>query len=194
MFRPKALATLLCASRFLAAQAPVDLNGLSAAAGRYLSLSLQGQEQPLATDLQMMKGEPAGSPPALMARAADVQRWTLFYNLTPRKVGAGSPSLPVYHSASLKCIGGQFSDFFLSEPPVPNCKSMETTWMAVSLDGAIAQLNAHGYVQGFSQVLVRRPDAAGYPDEQAYIFTCPLERTLVAISANTGAEIWYQMF
>ena len=71
---------------------------------------------------------------------------------------------------------------------------MEFTWLAVSLDGAIAQLNANGYVRGFSQVEVKKPDLPGIADDPVYVFTCPWERAKVAISANNGAFLWYQMF
>ena len=77
---------------------------------------------------------------------------------------------------------------------VPDCKSLENTWLAITLDGAIAQLNANGYSRGFSQVETLRPDLAGYPEETVYVFTCPPERTEVAISASTGALTWHRIY
>jgi len=184
----------------LGAQSSVDLNGLAASAARYVSQSVQGQHDPMNLDLRLIRGDNGGHPETLMSKATDVQRWTIFYNVEP-KAHVADPTAqegivlpPPAHSASVKCTLGLFSDFFLSTPPVPNCHSLENTWLAVSLDGAIAQLNALGYVRGFSKVETRRPNNPGWPDELVYIFECPWERTNVAISCNTGAAVWTQMF
>ena len=140
-------------------------------------------------DLRLMKGDGGNVPATLMARAADVQHWSIFYNLA----GTGTdPDRP--RSASLQCTRGQFSDFSTARPAVPDCQSLEDTWVAVTLDSAIAQLNALGYVRGFAGVELKRPDLPGLPADLVYVFDCPWERTYVAISGNTGAEVWYQVY
>lgn len=128
----------------------------------------------------------------LMQRATDVQRWTIFYDASYKRPLTEQAATP--RSASVKCVQGMFSDFFMSPETVPDCKSMEYAWLAVSLDSAIAQLNAQGYVRGFSQVDVKNPDQAGIPQGLVYIFTCPWERTRAAISATTGQLSWIQMY
>lgn len=189
----KHLSALLGMACVLSAQAPVDFNSLATAAARFASRRVQGQQHPATLDLRLVRGDNGGNPAVLMSRASDVQRWTLFYNATymEKDPVAGNP-LP--RSASLKCVRGTFSDFMMSKPPIPDCKTLEETWFATSLDGAIATLNANGYVRGFSQVEVKRPDLAGCPDDCVCVFTCPWERARVAISTTTGALLWYQSF
>ena len=194
MFIAKSAMILLCAVGTLAAQGSVDLNSLASAAKRYTSHGLQGTHSPATLDLRLVRGDNGGNPAFLMAKASDVQRWTLFYDAQYQVSEEAGSVLPRPRSASVKCTKGLFSDFFLSAPPIPGCKSMEFTWVAVSLDSAIANLNLNGYVRGFSQVETKRPDAPSYPDELVYVFTCPWERAKVAISGNTGALAWYQMY
>jgi len=201
MFLPKRAATILCVAGALGAQTPVDLNGLAVAASHYVSHGLQGQAHAPALDLRLLRGDNGGDAVHLMSAAADVVRWTLFYNASyGRPALQEDLALPVQEdltlarSASAKCCKGTFSDFLLAKAPIPASKSMEFTWLAVTLDAAIARLNANGYVRGFSQVEVKKPDVPGLSDESVYIFTCPWERTKVAISANNGAFVWYQMF
>ena len=185
--------TLLCASGILAAQAPIDLNGLVAAAAKYSNHGLQGEQRPpAALDLRLMRGDNDAQPAFLMVRATDVTRWTIFYNAEYPKPVPETIVLP--RSASLKCVKGIFTDFLLSTPAVPDCKTMDNMWLPLPLDGAIAALNTSGYVRGFSQVEVKRPDLPGCPDGLVYVFTCPWERTRVAISCATGAVSWYQMY
>lgn len=194
MFIVKSAMILLCAAGALAAQGFVDLNSLASAAKRYASHGLQGTHSPATLDLRLVRGDNGANPAYLMSKASDVQRWTLFYEAQYQVPEEAGSVLPRPRSASVKCTRGLFSDFFLSAPPISGCKSMEFTWVAVSLDAAIANLNLHGYVRGFSQVETKRPDANGYPDELVYVFTCPWERAKVAISGNTGALAWYQMY
>ena len=173
----------------VAAQAQVDLNTLESSASRFASHGVQGLPGQASLDLRLMKGDGGNVPATLMARAADVQHWSIFYNLA----GTGTdPDRP--RSASLQCTRGQFSDFSTARPAVPDCQSLEDTWVAVTLDSAIAQLNALGYVRGFAGVELKRPDLPGLPADLVYVFDCPWERTYVAISGNTGAEVWYQVY
>lgn len=181
----------LCAAAGLAAQVGIDPNGLATAAYRYATRGVQGGPHPVSLDLRLLRGDNGGNPNVLMTKATDVTRWTIFYDTQP----AGAPG-PDDHpgSASVKCVKGQFGDFFMGRPPVPHCKSLDNTWFAVNLDTAVARLNASGYGRGFSKVELKRTDFQGVSDEAAYVFTCPWERTCVAISAITGTFIWYQMF
>jgi hypothetical protein len=141
MSTPKTAFLFCLAAGALRAQT-IDLNSLSAAASRFASGGMQSQPLPLATDLRLMRGELPAPSGQLMTRATDVQAWTLFYDVSIKGGGPAADSRP--HSASLKCTHGQFSDFTFSTPPIPGCKSMENTWFAISLDGAIAQLNTRG--------------------------------------------------
>jgi hypothetical protein len=93
-------------------------------------------------------------------------------------------------TAQAECTQGVFNNFHFSGSPVKNVKSLEFTWVAVSLDGAIASLNASGYVRGFSSVEMVRPGLANWPDDYVYVFTCPWERREVAISCQSGAMAW----
>lgn len=174
----------------LAAQGPVDLNGLASSADRYLTHKLQASPFPISRELVLMRGDNGGDAAHLMGRTADVKRWTLFYNVEAS--GPSSETLP--RSASVKCQQGIFGEYLTSAKPVPYCKSIQDTWLAVNLDSAIQQLNAHGYTRGFSKVEIKRPDRPGFSEELAYVFTCPWERAHVAISASTGAYIWYQAY
>ena len=111
--------TLLCAAGALGAQAPVDLNGLAAAAIRYASHGVAGQHNPPALDLRLMRGDNGGDAQHLMAKATDVARWTIFYDASYGKAPAQA-ELVKPRSASVKCIKGAFTDFFMAEAPVPN--------------------------------------------------------------------------
>lgn len=185
----------LGAACVLSAQTPVDLNSLASAAAKFASRRVQGQQHPATLDLRLIRGDNGGNPTLLMTRASDVQRWTLFYDASyadENDQPAEASLLP--RSASLKCTRGLFSDFQLSKPPIPNTKSLEDTWFATTLDGAIHMLNAYGYVRGFSQVETRHPELPEYPDETVYVFNCPWERSLVAISTSTGLLSWYQVY
>jgi len=178
---------LLCIA--VAAQAQVDLNTLESAASRYTSHGVTGIPNHASLDLQLLRGDGGTVPATLMVRAADVQHWSLFYNLAG--VGAG-PDQP--RSVDLQCDKGLFSGISTGRSPIPDCRSLEDLWVAVTLDAAIAQLNGLGYVRGFSEVELRRPDLPGVPAEPVYVFNCPWERTYVAISGNTGAMTWYQVY
>lgn len=191
MSRLKLLPAILLAACSLAAQAAVDLNSLAAAAARYATRGVQGSRLPMSLDLRLMRGESGTDPNVLMNTAQDVQHWTLFYDASYPDPGP-LPKSP--RSASVKCTKGVFHDFLTAQEPIPECKSLDATWIPLSLDAAVAQLNAYGYVRGFTRVETRRPERPGVPPDLVYVFTCPLERTLVAISATTGALSWYQMF
>ena len=133
-------------------------------------------------------------PDALMTKATDVQHWTFFYRFGGR--ASEDPlrdpeAKPKPHLSVLaECTQGVFNHFRYSSSAVTHVKSLEYTWVAVSLDNAIANLNANGFIRGFSSVEVLRPDLAQWPDDMVYLFTCPWERREVAISTQTGAMLW----
>lgn len=193
----KLLPAVILTACVVPAQAAVDLNGLAAAAGRFATRGMQGSQFPLALDLRLIRGDGDPKGQVLMATAQDVQNWVLFYNAANT---LGAPVTPPDllpqgpRSASVKCTQGVFHDFLTAPAPIPDCRSLDGTWFAVSLDAAVAQLNALGYVRGFSRVEARRPNRSDTPPDLVYIFTCPWERTNVAISASSGALAWYQTF
>jgi len=190
MFMFKRMLPALCISLAATAQAPADLNGLVAAARGVASQGMHGQKDPGALDLQSILGE-GENPVILLNTAQDVQHWTLSYAV--KYLGPPQPQ-PLPQTASLDCIRGKFGNFLLSEPPLLGHQSLENTWFAIPLGTAISQLNLNGYQRGFSRVELKRLLQAGVPDEMVYVFTCPWERARVAISANTGSLVWYQMF
>jgi hypothetical protein len=197
MSRLTLLPAIILAACALPGQAAVDLNGLAAAAGRFATRGMQGSQFPLNLDLRLIRGEGDPKGQVLMGTAQDVQSWVLFYNAANTLNATTTPSdvLPAGpRSASVKCTKGVFHDFLTAPAPIPDCKSLDGTWFAVSLDAAVTQLNALGYVRGFSRVEARRPNRPDTPPDLVYVFTCPWERTNVAISATTGALAWYQTF
>ncbi|BDU75642.1 hypothetical protein [Mesoterricola sediminis] len=187
-FKPLVLSAM--AALAATAQIPLDLNSLSASADRYLNRNLQASPYPITRQMVLMRGDNGGDAAHLMSKALDVQRWTVFYNLD----GNGPTTDPLPKSASVKCVRGIFGDYHTAPKAVPDCKSIQDTWLAVNLDAAVNALVSHGYTRGFSQVEILRPDRTGFSDELVYLFTCPWERTRVAISASTGAYVWYQAY
>lgn len=143
--------------------------------------------------------------PVLMSRATDVQHWTFVYRLGAAAPAPGADSapadaagegivLPQHRAVLAECSRGVFNKFRYSPKPVLGMKSLEYTWVAVSLDNAILNLNANGYIRGFSSVALVRPDSPRVSDEFVYVFNCPWERTNVAISCQTGALTWTEMY
>lgn len=194
MFPCKWLVPVLCAGAVLSAQSASDLNGLVSAASHYVSSGMAGAHDPQTLSLSTISGD-SGSPfpDLLMARATDVQHWTFLYridNAGPMPPPAGGPGAEPHLAVLADCSKGVFNNFRYSSSPVTGVKSLEFTWVAVSLEGAIANLNANGYIRGFSSVELMRPDAAGFPDDFVYVFNCPWERRKVAISCQTGALTW----
>jgi hypothetical protein len=212
MFTAKWILPVLCAGTALAAQSANDLNGLAAAANRYVHTGMAGSHDPQPLDLCRMVGD-IGTPdsPYLMTRATDVQHWTFLYrlgtgaaepagapataaDLDPADPGDGGIVLPQHKSVLAECSRGVFNRFRYSHKPVMAMKSLQYTWVAVPLDAAIASLNANGYVRGFSSVALLRPDSPRIPDGFVYLFNCPWERARVAISCQTGALAWTEMY
>jgi hypothetical protein len=190
----KWLIPIACVSASLFAQTANDLNGLVAAAGHYVSNGMSGARDPETLALSKITGDLGDSfPGMLMTKATDVQHWTFLY-----KVGAGpatpgdaqEPEAKQHVAVTAQCTQGVFNQFRYSSTPVKGLKSLEYTWVAVSLDNAIANLNANGFVRGFSGVELVRPDAPNWSDEFVYVFNCPWERRELAISCQTGALTW----
>jgi hypothetical protein len=195
MFPFKWLIPVACVSASLMAQTASDLNGLVSAANHYVSDGMSSSRDPETLALSKIVGDNGGQfPDQLMAKATDVQHWTFLYKINPATPPAAAPDpagKPKPHLAvQAQCTQGIFNSFRYLGTPVKGVKSLEYTWVAVPLDTAILNLNANGYVRGFSSVALMRPDRANWPDDFVYVFTCPWERREVAISCQTGAMVW----
>ena len=193
MFSAKWILPVVVASGSLVAQTANDLNGLAVAASRYVASGMAGSHDPQPLELHRISGD-NGTPGSgtLMSRATDVQHWTFLYRIDstlPADASADAKPKPRV-AAQAECTKGVFNNFRFSDKPVANAKSLEFTWVAVPLDTAIQDLNANGFIRGFSSVEVLRPDLAQWPDDMVYLFNCPWERREVAISAQTGAMLW----
>jgi hypothetical protein len=220
MFSVKWILPIVCAGTALAAQSSNDLNGLATAASRYVSSGMAGSHDPQPLELCRIVGNyEANNSPVLMTRATDVQHWIFFYRLgggAPQEAdapdaaaadptadpepaaepetGAAGIVLPRHKAVLAECSRGVFNNFRYSAKAVKAMKSLEHTWVAVSLDTAIQNLNANGYVRGFSSVGLVRPDSPRFPKEFVYVFNCPWDRTKVAISCQTGALTWTEQY
>jgi len=195
-----------CLTTALAAQSVNDLNGLVSAAGKFVSSGMAASRDPQTLGLHKIVGNyDDKAPNTLMGKAADVQHWTFLYKINAGGPGhkdldeAGTcpqpPSGPKLHVAvTAECTKGVFHDFRYSAKPVTGFKPLDYTWMAVSLDSAVASLNASGYVRGFTAVSIMRPDRPNWPDDLVYVFSCPFERQDVAISCQTGTLAWTYPF
>jgi len=184
---------IACVSTSMMAQSATDLNGLVTAAAHYVSSGMSGAHDPQPLALNKIIGNNGSQTPAfLMTTAADVLHWTFLYKISNPPAEAQDPDAkPKPHvTVQAECTKGIFNNFQYSSSPVKNTKSLEFTWVALPLDGAIANLNANGYIRGFSSVEMVRPDLANWPDDYVYVFTCPWERREVAISCQTGAMVW----
>jgi hypothetical protein len=182
-------------STALFSQTVGDLNGLVAAAGHYASHGMGGTRDAQALAIHKITGTNGGKGDILMSRSVDVSHWQFLYHINQPVAAEGVDEgvLPKPHrSVLVECDKGIFGSFKYSPSMVTGVKSLEFTWIAISLDTAIAQLNNLGYVRGFSSVALERPANPQFPDEYVYLFKCPWERTLVAISTQTGAFTWSQ--
>jgi hypothetical protein len=198
MFPLKWMIPIACVSTAVMAQGATDLNGLVAAAAHYVSSGMASARDPESLALSKVVGNYSSQQTnVLMTTAADVQHWTFLYRIEPGAAAPAPPEaqppdpLPQPHRAvTAECAQGVFRNFRYSRTPVKGLKSLEYTWAAVTLDSAIANLNANGYIRGFTSVQLERPDDANVPDAFVYVFDCPLERRRVAISCQTGALAW----
>lgn len=193
MNRLKWMIPMVCASTSLLAQTATDLNGLVSAAAHYVSSGVAATHTPV--DLALVKiigNNGSQTPEFLMSKATDVQHWTFLYRTGGAQSEEASPEARprIHPTAQAECTQGVFHHFRFSDRPVTGTKSLEFTWVAVSLDNAIQYLNANGYIRGFSSVTLQRPDLADWPDDFVYVFNCPWERREVAISCQTGALTW----
>ena len=208
MFSAKWILPIVFASSSLLAQTANDLNGLAVAAAHFVSSGMAGSHDPQPMELHRISGD-NGAPGSgmLMSRATDVQHWSFLYKLgaalpaaEPGAPEAAAPDradivLPRPHRAVLaECTQGVFNHFRYSPEPVAGLKSLEYTWVAESLDNAILNLNANGYIRGFSSVALIRPDNPHVDDTFVYVFNCPWERRNVAISCQDGALRWTEAY
>jgi len=188
------LATILCATSGLMAQAMSDLNSLVLQAGRYADHQYAGQAQPPELTLFRIIGDSGSGGETIMRSGVDIQQWTLVYQVDwpaapPPRVGG-----LLAQSVTIPCVSGAFQAMRWSTLPVFDAKSIQWVWLAVSLDDAIAQLNRLGYTRGFASLTIMRPLHPRYPDECTFVFKCPLDHQFVGISAQTGKKLWTEPF
>lgn len=191
----KWLIPVACVGTSLLAQSN-DINGLVSAAGKYMTGGMQASQDPETLGLCKMLGHYSDKQQnVLMHRAVDVGFWTFLYRINgqpePQPGPDCAPTAPNTHKAvTAECNRGVFGNFHFSDKPVQGLHSLENTWVAASLDAAVAGLNAAGYTRGFTSVSIERPDLAGWPDDLVYVFDCPLERRQVGVSCQTGQVTW----
>jgi hypothetical protein len=187
MIQGKWLLAALCATGTLLAQTVGDLNGLTQAAAKYVSHGLAGNHDGSTLELYRVIGNCDSPEPALLGRGIDVTHWAFQYKVVPFRPGAeAAPHLQVVAD----CNRGIFGNFGYSDAMVTDARSIEFTWVAISLDEAITQLKKHGYTKGFKKVTLMRPMNPNFPDEYVYIFECPADGKNVAISTQTGVLSW----
>ena len=186
---------ILAASGTLMAQTLGDLNGLTSTASRYVNHGLGGTHGRMAPELCKINGDNGGNDSILMTRSTDVVHWTFRYQLGASVTEEQAPDkLPEHNSLTVQSKRGIFGDFKYSPDKVMDAKSVEYAWIGISLGDAIRQLNYNGYSRGFSAVTLMRPADPKMPDEYVYVFTCPWERTRVAVSTQTGALTWVAQY
>jgi len=184
------LITLLWAGTALLGQTVNDLNSLVLQADRFAAYTMDAKGE--RTDLNLFKiiGASGGPPGTLMHRAMDVQDWTFLYRVTHPDQTAPTHGGALQRSVTVHFAQGQFTELKWLQAPVMDCKSLEWRWIALSLDQAIGVLNRQGFQGGFSHLTLMRPLYAYHSDEFTYVFNCPLEKTVVGVSAVTGQVLW----
>jgi hypothetical protein len=194
MYSAFRLATILCATSGLMAQAMSDLNSLVLQASRYADHLSAGQTQPPELTLFRIIGNSGGEEDAVMRSGVDIQKWTLVYQVDWAAGPAPRAGALLAQSVSIPCVSGAFQAMQWSSLPVFDAKSIQWVWLALSLDEAIAQLNRLGYTRGFGSLTIMRPLHPRYPDECTFVFKCPLDHLFVGISAQTGKKLWTEPF
>jgi len=189
MLRSATLA-LLAAATPLAAQTLQDLNGLKTEARHFVSSGLSSSGETRKTELYRIIGEPAPAAPGLLQRGVDVLLWKFQYKILDTNPGPGAAEASQHRQCWAQCLRGVFNNFEYSDVLVTDARPIEHAWIAVGLDEAIAELKKQGYTHGFERVTLMRPMHPALPNEFVYIFQCPVERTKVAISTQTGAFMW----
>jgi hypothetical protein len=199
------LVPALLASTSLFSQSMGDLNGLLGGASNYVHQGLASTHFTQSLQLAKVTADNGGDATHLMTRGVDAVHWNFFYRIvTKPEVDLGldqeqdaakpkpkpKPGPRIHHAVLAECNRGIYGGFKYSGILITDVKPLENTWIAVSMDDAIAQLNANGYVRGFAGVELMRPSNPNVPDEYVYVFDCPWERTKVAISSQTGALAW----
>ena len=192
MTHAKWIVPVLCAAGSLCAQSLGDLNGLITSASHYVSRGMAGTPQPMPLELCKVSGDNGGDPDLLMTRSVDVAHWKFLYRIDVKAAADedGMPKPKPHRAVIAECNRGVFGGFKYSSVLVTDAKSLEDTWIGVSLQDAIETLNNAGYNRGFSRVTLTRPANPAVPDEYVYVFDCPWERNQVAISTTTGALSW----
>ena len=182
----------LCASGALFAQTMGDLNGLTQAAGHYVSHGMAAGRDTQPLELTRIIGD-AGDQATLVTKGVQLTHWTFQYRVVQPGALDASGMEP-HRQVRAQCHRGIFDDFQYSAALVTDAKSLEFAWIAVSLDDAITQLGMHGFTQGFSRVTLMRPMNPRMPDEYVYVFDCPSDKAVVGISTQTGALMWSERY
>ena len=189
------LIPILCSGVALCAQSLGDLNGLTQAAAHYCSHGMAAERDPESLALYRIIGDQGGVSASLMTKGVDVVHWSFQYKLLPVGANPGpNDELPAADGArqgvTAECDRGIFAHFQYTSALVTDARSLEYTWIAISLDDALAQVKAHGYSGKFNRVTLMRPMNPRIPDEYVYIFECPADNARVAISTQTGDLMW----
>jgi hypothetical protein len=187
MFQGKWLLATLCTAGTLFGQTLGDLNGLAQAAGKYVSHGLSSAHDASSLELYRIIGDRDVPEPALLGRGVDVTHWNFQYKVVPFRPGAAAEP---HKQVLADCNRGIFENFAYSDSMVTDARSLEFTWIAISMDDAIAELKKHGYTHGFRKVTLMRPMNPNIPDEYVYIFECPLDHRNVAVSTQSGELSW----
>jgi len=199
------LVPALLASTSLFSQSMGDLNGLLGGASSYVHQGLASTHFTESLQLAKVTADNGGDAAHLMTRGVDAVHWNFFYRIvTKPEVDLAAdqdaakpkpkPKPRVHHAVLAECSRGIYGGFKYSPILITDVKPLENTWIAIAMDDAIAQLNANGYVRGFSEVELMRPSYPNVPDEYVYVFNCPWERAKVAISSQTGALTWASQY
>jgi len=193
------LIPVLCSGVALCAQSLGDLNGLAQAAAHFCSHGMAAGRDPGTAALYRITGDQGGAAPSPMTKGVDVTHWSFQYKLVavgtdPGPDGGLAVPESIHQGVLAECTRGIFGKFQYSTALVTDARSLEYTWIAISLDDALAQVKAHGYSGTFEKVTLMRPMNPSIPDEYVYIFDCPADHVRVAISTQTGALMWTEKY
>jgi len=192
MLNPKWFLPVLCAGGTLFAQTMGDLNGLTQAASHYVSHGMAAGRDTQPLELTRIFGD-TGDSATLITKGVQIIHWTFQYRVV-QTPGLDTLGEEPHRQVLAQCHRGIFDDFQYSQALVTDAKSLEFAWIAVSLDDAITQLGKHGFTKGFAKVTLMRPMNPTLPDEYVYVFDCPGDKAIVAISTQTGALMWTERY
>ena len=193
MLPPLRLIPLLCAASGLMAHVTGDLNSLVLQASRFVAHETAGPSQHRDLTLFRIIGT-GGDGETPMHGVADLQVWTLIYQVSSAEAPPPGRSDQDAQSLWVQCSHGLFSSMIWSPLPVFDAKSLQWAWFALNLDDAVAKLEGLGHSRGFTSVTLMRPMHPRYSDECTFVFKCQSDHAYVGISAQTGNELWTEPF